>query len=308
MMPRTPYATHVYDTPQKSARVPANSVGYVVVHHTAGGTFAGVIDLEMGARQVSSTVIIQDDLCASMMDEGHRAWSLSSQYWDSVSLSSETVNSGGAADGWPISGASYTTLAKVIADWCTRYGIPATRERIIGHREVYTRYGASYATACPGGIDLDYLVGLVQALLSPAPTRRKNDMTQLYMNGSTLSSDGNRNKNTVMARAGGSPGTSANWIEYTSGSKLGASNDPAALDYQAHGPHQTLNSDEWEKMKARFLEPVKVAGGTPSGGSGAAPTAEENASAVAAKLAPSFAKLPGDTAIAVNSKLKEAGN
>jgi hypothetical protein len=119
----------------------------------------------MGAREVSSTVIIKDDQVASMFDEQYRAWSLSSQYWDSVSLSSETCNET-TAPGWTISEASYATLAKVVADWCIRYGIACNRTQIMGHREVYTRYGASYATACPGGIDLDRVVNDAAAIIN----------------------------------------------------------------------------------------------------------------------------------------------
>lgn len=172
-MPRTPYATRTYDTPQKGPRIPAGVPTVIVIHHAANLNFQVVIDLELGAREVSSTVIIKDGDVASMFDETYRAWSLSSQYWDSVSLSSETCNETTAPD-WTISEASYATLAKVVADWCRRYLIPCDRTHIMGHREVYTRYGASYATACPGGIDLDRVVADAAALLS-APVKPEID-------------------------------------------------------------------------------------------------------------------------------------
>lgn len=167
-MPRTPYATRTYDTPQKGPRIPAGVPTFIVIHHAATLDFDAVINLELGARQVSSTVIIKDGDVASMFDETYRAWSLSSQYWDSVSLSSETCNET-TAPGWTISEASYATLAKVVADWCRRYLIPCDRTHIMGHREVYTRYGESYATACPGGIDLDRVVRDAAAILTAAP-------------------------------------------------------------------------------------------------------------------------------------------
>lgn len=164
-MARTPYATVDYNTSQKGPRVPDVTPSFIVIHHAATVSFDAVISLEMGAREVSSTVIIKDDQAASMFDESYRAWSLSSQYWDSVSLSSETCNET-TAPGWTISEASYATLAKVVADWCTRYGIACNRTQILGHREVYTRYGASYATACPGGIDLDRVVNDANLILA----------------------------------------------------------------------------------------------------------------------------------------------
>lgn len=163
---RTPYATENHNTSQKSARNPNVTPWLIVIHHAATQDFDAVVRMELGTKQVSSTVVVKDGRVASMFDEAYRAWSLSSTYYDSVSLSSETCNSGGAAQGWPISEASYKTLAKIVATWCKKYGIPANRERIIGHREVYTRYGASYATACPGGIDLDRLVRMVNDTLT----------------------------------------------------------------------------------------------------------------------------------------------
>lgn len=163
---RTPYATESHDTSQKSGRNPNVTPWLIVIHHAATENFRSVVTMELGTKQVSSTVVVKDGQVASMFDEAYRAWSLSSTYYDSVSLSSETCNSGGAAQGWPISEASYQTLAKIVAEWCRKYGIPANRERIIGHREVYSRYGASYATACPGGINLDRLVSMVNNILT----------------------------------------------------------------------------------------------------------------------------------------------
>lgn len=163
---RTPFATETHDTSQKSARNPNVTPWLIVIHHAATESFRAVVQMELGTKQVSSTVVIKDGEVASMFDEAYRAWSLSSTYYDSVSLSSETCNSGGAAANWPISEQSYVTLANVCAEWCRKYGIPANRERIIGHREVFTRYGASYATACPGGIDLDRLVRMINEILT----------------------------------------------------------------------------------------------------------------------------------------------
>jgi hypothetical protein len=183
-MARTPYATVTYDTSQKGPRVPDGPVSYIVIHHAATISFQAVIDLENGAREVSSTVIIKDGQVASMFDETNRAWSLSSQYWDSVSLSSETCNET-TAPGWTISEASYGTLAKVVADWCRRYSIPCDRDHIMGHREFYTRYGASYATACPGGIDLDRVVRDATAVLAgttpAAPSQDQGDVPMRYI-------------------------------------------------------------------------------------------------------------------------------
>jgi|GEM_PF-3369811 len=156
-MARTRYATEVHNTHQKGPRIPAGDPRYIVLHHGATRNFDALVRMEMGGKQVSSTVVVKDKRVASMFDEAWRAWSLSSQYWDSVSLSSETCNES-LAPSWTISEESHQTLVKLIVEWCIRYSIPCDRTHIMGHREVYTRHGASYATSCPGGMDLDRLV------------------------------------------------------------------------------------------------------------------------------------------------------
>ena len=165
-MARSPYATEIHNTPQKSGRNPsAGQPTFIILHHAATLSFDAVVNLEMGAKEVSSHLIVKDKRVASMMDEGYRAWSLSDSYWDSVSLTVETCNSAGGP-GWPISADSYQTLGRIVADWCTRYGIPCNRSYVIGHREVYQRFGGSYATACPGGINLDFVVQLAQQFIA----------------------------------------------------------------------------------------------------------------------------------------------
>lgn len=154
---RYPGATENYNTPQKSERIPPGSdPTYIVLHHAATTNFESVVKMELGGKQVSSTLVIKDHRAASMFDERYRAWSLSSATWDSKSCSVETCNE--STNGWTISEASYRTLALVVAYWSQKYNIPLDRDHVIGHREVYTRFGASYATACPGGMDLDRVV------------------------------------------------------------------------------------------------------------------------------------------------------
>lgn len=164
-MARTPYATESHNSPNKSERNPSNGQpSYIVLHHAASTSFDSVVRMCNGAKQVSATAVLKDNQVASMFDERYRAWSLSSAFWDSVSLSVEVCNE--STNGWTISEASYSTLAKVVADWCKRYGIPCDREHIMGHREVNTRYNASYPTACPGGLDLDRVVREARSLLA----------------------------------------------------------------------------------------------------------------------------------------------
>lgn len=140
------------------------AVDHFVVHHAATSSLSQVLGMmSSGSRQVSSNYVVKDGDVVGVVPEERRSWSLSSSTWDGRSITVETCNSvTGDASGWPISEESYRSLAKLIADCATRYGFPINRDRVIGHREVYTRHGASYPTACPGGIDLDRLVRMAQ--------------------------------------------------------------------------------------------------------------------------------------------------
>lgn len=159
---------------QYSAR--GRTVDRFIVHHAATTSLSGVLSMmATGSRQVSSNYVIKDGSIIGVVPEEYRAWTSGSAAWDGRAVTVETCNSAsGDASGWPISEASYESLAALIADCATRYGFPINRDTVIGHRELYTRYGASYATACPGGIDLDRVVRDALAVQQgvPEPERR----------------------------------------------------------------------------------------------------------------------------------------
>lgn len=142
----------------------ATPVNMFVVHHAATTSLSGVLDMmSSGSREVSANYVVKDDQIVGVVPEEYRSWSLSSSLYDSKAITVETCNSAtGDASGWPISEASYMTLARLIADCAARYGFPIDRDHVVGHREVYSRFGASYPTACPAGIDLDKLVNLAR--------------------------------------------------------------------------------------------------------------------------------------------------
>ena len=167
--------TAYHDTPNKSIRQPVERKG-VVVHHAAMTSFSGLKRLVMGAKQVSSSAIVKDGNNECLMGDAFRPWSLSSAYWDSALRSVETCNE--TTIGWVISDASHWALAKNVAYWSELEGWwphrsgPRNTWTVIGHNEVYTIHGASYATACPGGMDLALITARAQELRggSAAPT------------------------------------------------------------------------------------------------------------------------------------------
>lgn len=151
---------------QYSAR--STSVSMFVIHHAATASLSGVLSMmSSGSREVSANYVVKDNQIIGVVPEEYRSWSLSSALYDSKAITVETCNSAtGDASGWPISDESYASLAKLVADASTRYGFPIDRDHVVGHREIYTRFGASYATACPGGIDLDRVVREARAIQS----------------------------------------------------------------------------------------------------------------------------------------------
>ena len=169
--------TAVHNTPNKSPRQNVPRKG-VVLHHAAMTSLDGLRRLAMGAKQVSATAICKDNHIELLIpDDYYRPWSLSSGYWDSALRSVETANE--STDGWTISDASHWSLARAVAYWAEKDGFYPHRNgaaetwTVIGHREVYQIHDASYATACPGGLDLNLVTRRAQQLL--AGTRPAGD-------------------------------------------------------------------------------------------------------------------------------------
>lgn len=189
-----------YTTAKQSALTASPRRG-VVLHHGATTDMDAIIALETtGARVVSSNRVVKDKRDAKVVDDNMRAWSLSSPYWDSVLRSVECANE--STDGWTISAASHETLAQQVAFWSqedTKNGQPWVPSRagdnrnwtVYGHREIYTIFGDSYATACPGAMDLDWITARANQILA-SNEKRSNPMTAINLvDASTLDAKGN---------------------------------------------------------------------------------------------------------------------
>lgn len=178
----SPISTAYYPTSQSSARTVPPAV--CVLHHGATTSVQAIIAMSQGAKEVSCHQAVKDDSRNALVLEERRAWSLSDAFWDSLAFTVECANE--STNGWTISAASHESLARLVADWSTRYGFPIVRSgdprtwTVIGHREVYTIHGGSYATACPGGMNLDWIAARAIELQSgtpePEPTRKRRDM------------------------------------------------------------------------------------------------------------------------------------
>lgn len=156
------------DTPNKSPRQDVPRKG-VCLHHGALTSLDYLEYLAMGGKQVSATAIVKDRVSKRLMTDEFRAWSLSSAWGDSSFRSVETCNE--STDGWTISDESHWELAHLVAYWALVDGFWPHRDgdletwTVVGHREMYTIWGVSYATACPGGMDLDLVTARAQSIL-----------------------------------------------------------------------------------------------------------------------------------------------
>lgn len=153
-----------------------------VVHHQAvsdgdDGTIGAMVS---GSRQVSATWTVDTEgpvgnfsrsyaRITSVVPEDRRPWT-SASVVDDRALTVECANSSGAPY-WGIDPRSFEAVARLIAYGHKAYGIPLKRSTVgdkpgvVGHRDVAGIFGGSYATACPGNLDIDALIARAAELV-----------------------------------------------------------------------------------------------------------------------------------------------
>lgn len=130
---------------------------FVLHHQATTNDDATLAMMTSGSRTVSSTVTVSNlGRITGVVEEEDTPYTNGNQAWNRRSFTAEIANL--SADGWTISDASYGALARWMADVSTRWGITLSRSTAFGHRELYTKFGAGYATACPGALDLDRVI------------------------------------------------------------------------------------------------------------------------------------------------------
>lgn len=158
------------------------------LHHGATTSAPWMRDaMTSGSKQVSANYICTiDGKLWNIVDEIYRAWTSASGFWDRKSITVETTNL--SANGWTISDASHEALAQLAADCSRRYGWgklnrsgPFSTWNVIGHREINQYTGDSYATACPGSLDLDRVVRRANEILAgpTAPTPKPSQVEEV---------------------------------------------------------------------------------------------------------------------------------
>jgi N-acetyl-anhydromuramyl-L-alanine amidase AmpD len=149
-----------------------------LIHHQAGTSDDAVINnmVSTGGREVSANYTISNEgRITGVVPDEDRAWTSGSSTdggkgaaWDRRAITVEIENETGAPS-WRISAAAKTAAAALLNDLRARYG----NLIVMGHRDLYTKYGASYPTYCPGPETVNEIIAIAggaSAVVS-APTK-----------------------------------------------------------------------------------------------------------------------------------------
>ena len=108
--------------------------------------------------------------------------------------------------------------ARVVADWCTRYGIPpvkvspdeirAGKRGVCGHADVSAAWRESDHTDPGAGFPWDVFLDRVKHFMNPAPQSKETDMSQEILNRLT---DQDRKLNLILDQLAGPGGNFAGW-------------------------------------------------------------------------------------------------
>lgn len=147
-----------------------------LIHHQAGTNDDAVINAMIsGSRTVSSNYTGSNEgRLSCVVDETQRAWTSGSSQdggrgaaWDRRAITIEIENESGAPL-WGISDAAIDTAARLLNDLKRRYTI----KHVLGHRDLWEQYAASYPTFCPGPSTVDRIVQRAAELAGePAPSK-----------------------------------------------------------------------------------------------------------------------------------------
>jgi len=145
-----------------------SKVDTFLIHHQAGTNDDAVIAaMVSGSKGVSANYTISNEgRITCVVPEELRAWTSGSSYdggkgaaWDRRAITVEIENQS-AGGSWPISTAALTAAARLLQDLRARYKI----NYVLGHRDLWERYRASYATFCPGPATVARIVSLASSL------------------------------------------------------------------------------------------------------------------------------------------------
>ncbi len=177
-MTHSPLTNQIRLSPQYSSRQGVQ-IDTFLIHHQAGTNDDAVINAMIsGSREVSANYTISNEgRITCVVDENYRAWTSGSSSdggrgaaWDRRSITVEIENEAGAPN-WTISEAALRSAALLLNDLRTRYTI----NNVLGHRDLWNLYRASYATFCPGPNTVAAIVAKSGSVLDPEAVEAEKD-------------------------------------------------------------------------------------------------------------------------------------
>lgn len=171
-MTHSPLTNQIRISRQSGPRLGAR-IDTFLIHHQAGTNDDQVIAaMVSGSRQVSANYTISNEgRLTCVVDEDLRAWTSGSAHdggkgaaWDRRSITVEIENESGAPD-YRISEAAIATAGKLLNDLRSRYPIV----NVLGHRDLWEKHRASYATFCPGPNTVARILAAAGGAPAPAP-------------------------------------------------------------------------------------------------------------------------------------------
>lgn len=140
-----------------------NDPAYIVIH-TMGGTI-GSADARFKdpASQLSAHYGVGlDGTVVQWVSESDTAYHAGN--WDMNLISVGIEHEDGGDSNGPRSEALYEASGRLVRELCLRYGIPISRQWIIGHRDI-----PSASTTCPDTLDIDRITMMATGTWEPAP-------------------------------------------------------------------------------------------------------------------------------------------
>lgn len=122
------------------------AVGKIIIHHAATTDFDGIGRTFQGGREVSAHYGVgQNNNVDQYVQESDAAWHSGDGETNLRSIGIENVNSGGAAQSWPVADSTFNTLVELVRDVAKRNGLFPVQVgvNLFGHKDIS-------ATACPG--------------------------------------------------------------------------------------------------------------------------------------------------------------
>ncbi|MHA0041494.1 N-acetylmuramoyl-L-alanine amidase [Deinococcus sp. PEB2-63] len=148
-----------------------------VLIHVADGTYAGTLSWFQNPQCNTSAhyTVATDGRVGQSVSESDTAWHAGQ--WEMNERSIGIEHEGQPSRGpWTPSAAQLEASARLVADICRRYGIPADRVHVIGHNEVNP--GRAARANCPGPTwPWDAYLRRVNELLAPQPAHTPDTRT-----------------------------------------------------------------------------------------------------------------------------------